>query len=100
MSSPIKTYRKTTLERRRLYLDYSCWLEETEVLSSFQVTVIPYTADSPISVASSYPDDNHKKLMLFVAGGKANQNYTLQMVVNTDQGQVKQDNIGIMVTSP
>ena len=29
MSSPIKTYRKSTIERRRLYLDYSCWLEET-----------------------------------------------------------------------
>ena len=26
---PIRTYRKIAIERRRLYLDYSCWLEET-----------------------------------------------------------------------
>jgi hypothetical protein len=97
MTAPIKTYRKTSIERRRLYLDYSCWLEATEVLSSFQVTVVPFTSDAPMAVATSYPDTVHKRLMMYVSGGKANQNYTLQMVINTDQGQVKQDNIGIMV---
>lgn len=99
MTAPLKTYRKMPSERRRLYLDYSCWLEENEVLSAFQVTVVPFTTDSPLSVTSSYPDDEHKKLMLYVAGGKANQNYTLQMLVTTDQGQIKQDNVGVMVVS-
>lgn len=98
MSAPIKTYRKMVSERRRLYLDYSCWLAETETLSNFQVTVVPYTAEAALNVASSYPDAEHKRLMLFVSGGKGNTNYTMQMVVTTDQGQVKQDNIGFMVT--
>ena len=97
MSAPIKTYRKTVAERRRLYLDYSCWLAESETLTNFQVTVIPYTDTQALNVASSYPDSEHKRLMLFVSGGKGNQNYTMQMVVTTDQGQIKQDNIGIMV---
>jgi hypothetical protein len=99
MSAPIKTYRKMPIERRRLYLDYSCWLETSEVLSNFQATVVPFTSDGPLTVASSYPDAEHKRLMLFVSGGKPNQNYTLQMVITTDQGQIKQDNIGIMVVS-
>ena len=97
MSAPIKTYRKMVSERRRLYLDYSCWLAETEVLTNFQVTVTPYTEGASLTVTSSYPDSEHKRLMLFVSGGKANVNYTMQMVVTTDQGQIKQDNVGLMV---
>lgn len=99
-TTPVKTYRKTTLERRRLYLDYSCWLAETEIVGSFQVTVIPYTSGAALVATGSYPDAAHKKLMMFVSGGKANTNYTMQMVVTTDQGQIKQDNVGILVTSP
>jgi hypothetical protein len=95
---PIKSYRKAAIERRRLYLDYSCWLEEPETLTDFQVTVIPYTEAAPIVVTNGYTDDAHKKLTMFVAGGLANTNYTLQMVVRTDAGQVKRDDIGIAVT--
>ena len=95
---PIKSYRKAAVERRRLYLDYSCWLEDPETLTDFQVTVIPYTETAPIVVTNGYTDDDHKKLTMFVAGGLANTNYTLQMVVRTDAGQVKRDDIGIVVT--
>ena len=95
---PVKSYRKSTVERRRLYLDYSCWLEDLETLTDFQVTVIPYTEEAPIVVTSAYTDAEHKKLTMFVAGGESNTNYTLQMVVRTDAGQIKQDNIGIVVT--
>lgn len=97
MTAPLKTYRKTTAERRRLYLDYECWLEATETLTDFQVTVTPYTADAPLTVASSYTDTGHKKLTMFVSAGKVNTSYTLAMLVTTSQGQIKQDNIGIMV---
>jgi len=96
---PMKTYWKTSLERRRLYLDYHCWLEENETLTDFQVTVSPYTETAPIVVATSYPDAEHKRLMMFVSGGIVNTSYILQMVVRTDAGQVKQDNIGVKVTS-
>lgn len=98
MSDVVRTFRKTAVERRRLYLDYSCWLEEAEELSSFQVTVSPFTEEAPISVTTSYSDADHKKLMVFVGGGLRNTNYTLSMVVNTDAGQVKQDLVGFRVT--
>jgi hypothetical protein len=97
-TSPVKTYRKAVVERRRLYLDYSCWLEDAEVLTDTQVTVVPYTETAPIVVTSGYVDADHKKLVMFVSGGIANTNYTISMVVRTDAGQVKQDNIGLRVT--
>ena len=98
MSNPAKLYRKTVIERRRLYLDYTCWLEESEELAAFQVTILPYTDEAPLSVSAAYVDDDHKKLSMFVGGGKANIEYTIQMVVQTDAGQIKRDDIGIRVT--
>lgn len=96
--SVVRTYRKAVVERRRLYLDYGCWLPDGEVLTDFQVTVTPYTADAPLTVTTGYPDAEHRKLMLYAAGGLANTNYVLQMVVRTDAGQVKRDDIGLRVT--
>ena len=97
MSNVVRTFRKTTIERKRLYLDYDCWLADTELLTDFQVTVNPYTEAAPISVTTSYPDAAHRKLMMFVGGGLGNTNYTLSMVIRTDAGQVKQDDIGLRV---
>jgi hypothetical protein len=99
MADVVRTFRKTAIERRRLYLDYSCWLEEVEKLSSFQVTVSPFTETAPISVSTSYTDVSNKKLVVFVGGGAPNTNYTLSMVVNTDAGQVKQDLLGLRVVA-
>lgn len=98
MSNPAKLYRKTVVERRRLYLDYSCWLEDVEKLVSFQVTIIPYTSDAPLTTSAAYTDAAQKKLAMFVGDGKASTDYTIQMVVTTDSGQVKRDDIGIRVS--
>ena len=95
--SVIRIFRKYTAERKRLYLDYSCWLEDAEKLADFQVTVNPYTAEGPLALTIAYTDVTNKKLAMFVGGGVANTNYTLQMVVRTDQGQVKRDDIGMRV---
>jgi len=98
MSNTIKMYRKSVVERRRLYLDYSCWLEESEKLTDFQVTIIPYTEATPLSVTAGYTDATNKKMSMFVSGGKGNTDYTIEMVVSTDAGQVKRDDIGFRVT--
>ena len=98
MTSPLKVYRKTEIERRRLYVDYSCWLAEAETLTDFQVETFPYSEARPITVDTSYPDPSNTKLMLFISGGVANTDYTLSLVVRTSGTQVKQDNIGVRVT--
>ena len=98
MSGSLRVYRKAVVERRRLYLDYSCWLEEPEELVDFQTSVSPYTETSPIVVTASYTDPTNKKLTMLVSGGVAGTQYVLQMVVRTDAGQIKSDDIGLVVT--
>jgi len=98
--STLKTLTKDTLERKRLYLDYSCWLEDLEKLTDFRSEVAPFTADTPLIVDSSYPDATQKKLMIFVSGGLPNTLYTVTMLVRTDAGQVKRDDLGMRVIPP
>jgi hypothetical protein len=97
MSGPLKMLSKTAVERRRVYLDYSCWLEESEKLSDFQISVSPYTETAPISVDTTYPDPDLKRLMMYVSGGLANTSYKLSAVIRTDAGQVKQDDFGLRI---
>ena len=94
---PVKTYMKAEIERRRLYLDYSCFLKADEKLAEMQVTIQPYTVDAPVTVSTGYVDATNKKIVMFVGGGAANTSYVLKVVVRTDAGQVKQDNIGMQV---
>jgi hypothetical protein len=94
----IKFMRKSVPERRRIYMDYSCWLEDAEALTDFQTEVSPFTEGAPLTVDTSWPDSTHKKLMVFVSGGVANTDYTVSMLVRTDGGQVKRDDLGMKVT--
>ena len=94
---PVKVYRKAAVERRRLYLDYSCWLEPDEELTDVQTTVYPYTDENPIVVSNGYTDPEHKRLVMFVSGGVGNTTYTIQTLVRTDAGQIKRDDIGMVV---
>jgi DNA polymerase IIIc chi subunit len=98
VTAPLKIYRKAVIERRRLFLDYSCWLKEAETLTDFQVQSDPYTAEAPIVVDASYPDPSNTKLMLFISGGVQNTDYTISLIVRTSGTQVKQDDIGVRVT--
>jgi hypothetical protein len=97
MSGPLKIMTKTAVERRRVYLDYSCWLEDTEKLSDFQISVSPYSEGAPIGVDTTYPDETLKKLMMYVSGGVGGVSYTMSVVVRTDAGQVKRDDLGLRV---
>ena len=97
MTAPLRLYRKATVERRRLYIDYGCWLPDGEKLVDFQVTTSPYTAAAPIVIDTSYPDPTQRMLMMFIKGGVANTRYTLDMLVRTDAGEVKRDTIEVRV---
>ena len=70
-STPVKVFRKTSVERRRLYIDYDCWLAPTELLVEFQATIIPYTEGAPLVLDNSFPDVEKRRLMMYAAGGKA-----------------------------
>lgn len=93
----IKAFAKTVIERRRLYVDYDCWLADNEQLTDLDITIDPITADAPLIVDQGYPDAEMRRLVFYVSEGKANTSYTMQMVVTTTEGQVKRDDIGMRV---
>jgi hypothetical protein len=95
----VRTFRKSPLERRRLYLDYSCWLEGAEKLGEFQAIVDPLTADGPLTLDVGYTDSGRTKLVMYAAGGVGNVKYTVKLLVQTDLGQIKRDDIGLWVLS-
>jgi len=98
MSTVVKTFRKAAVERRRLYLDYSCWLEESEKLIDLQVIVTPNTPEAPVAITSGYTDAEQKKLVIYASGGVPHTEYVMSMTVRTDEGQIKKDDIGLRVT--
>lgn len=99
MAGLVKTYSKSAIERRRFYIDYSCWLEATEQLTEFTVVVTPATAERPLTTYGAYSDGTNKKLTMFIGGGKPGTTYAIAMITKTNQGQTKQDNIGMKVTA-
>ena len=96
--SIVKTFRKTSVERRQLVIDYECFLQDAEKLTDFQVITSPYTEGAPLGLDVGYTDTDHKKLSCFVSGGVANTSYVVQLIVRTDLGQTKRDDIGMRVT--
>lgn len=95
--SAVKTFTKYQAERRRLYVDYSCWLEPAEELTDFTALIVPFTETTPLLIDVAYTDLEHKKLTFFAGSGLPNTQYTVQLIVRTDNGQTKRDDIGIMV---
>src|SRR5215510_10682929 len=93
-----KLFVKASQEKRRLYVDYSCFLDDVEKLNGFQAAIQPLTPDSPLAVSLAYSDATNKKLTMMVSGGVGNTDYAISLLVNTDGGQVKRDDIGMRVT--
>lgn len=92
-----KTFHKTAVERRRLYIDYDCFLAATEQLASFQIAISPFTADKPLVTDTSFPDTARRRLVMYMSNGKGNTNYLLSLIVQTTEGQTKRDDIGLRV---
>jgi hypothetical protein len=92
-----KSFTKYVAERRRLYIDYDCWLPADEKLTTFTTLITPLTAEAPLTVDVAFTDVAQRKLAVFAGEGKANTQYTVQMIVNTDAGQVKRDDIALTV---
>ena len=100
MQAVIKTFEKTAIEKRRVTIDYSCWLGSGESLSNFGVVVQPYTDTAPLGAFAAYANiDNvaNTGLTLYLVGGLRGQTYRVALVVDTNQGQTKQDDIAMRV---
>jgi hypothetical protein len=97
VSVTVKSLAKAAVEVKRLYVDYTCFLGESEKLDGLQTMISPFTVTAPVTLSSGFTDATNKKLTLLIAGGKTNTDYLLQLVVRTNEGQVKRDNIGLRI---
>lgn len=85
---------------RRFQIDYSNWLEEGESLSSGTVVKPPGVAlpDITLSPAASVLNSTH--LLFTMAGGSANEAFTLNVQITNSRGEVKNDTVGFTVVAP
>lgn len=87
---------KNTVEKKKYTFDYSGWLDAAETITSPATLVSPLT-DSPLTISGAFVTDG-TKLSLFIAGGLTGTLYTLSIIVNTSVGQIKRDDVSVMVT--
>lgn len=90
-------YSQTYLEDKRYAIEYSDWLDTGETISSVTFGVTP-TTQPPFGV-QTHMIENGTRVNFFVAGGVADENYTLVVTIQTSGGQVKQDTVLFAVRS-
>jgi hypothetical protein len=94
--SALAAFQKRAIEKKRYTLDYSCWLDEGELLADFAIVVTPATV--PALVASgAYSDPTSTKITTYVGGGMVGVFYQVTFVATTSQGQVKRDDLQMRV---
>ncbi len=87
--------------REALYytIDYSCFLDPDipEVLNSGVPSIIisPITAPALVVVGQMLPGDNQVRML--VSGGNDGTRYKVEVIVGTDQSQIKEDEFKITV---
>lgn len=92
-----KAFVKTQVERRRLHLDYSCWMAEGEQLAGMFAVIDPVTDDAPLILDQGMPNLELDQFIFYISGGRANTSYLVQLIAETDLGQIKRDDISMRV---
>lgn len=82
-------------ERLKRLLDYTQWLETSELIQLVSVVITPAT-DVPLVVTSVVVDPAGKKFAYYTAGGEDGETYEIKFSVTT-QTQLKQDEVEIDV---
>jgi hypothetical protein len=89
---------KSPSERKRYTIDYSDWLDTSETISSITFTVTP-TGTGALQI-DAYSIANPATSVVFFANyGVANINYTVDVIMTTSGGQIKEDTIQFTVRS-
>lgn len=90
------TYTKTPDERKRYSLDYTDWLDSTEIVNGVTFVVSPITG-SPLQVDANSIDPEGKQVVFFVNYGEDGVTYTVDVRITTSGGQTKEDQINFLV---
>lgn len=89
---------KTPAERKRYTIDYSEWLDTGETVASITFTVTPVTA-STLEIDAYLIATPATSVAFFANYGDLGSNYTVDVVMTTSGGQIKEDQILFNVRS-
>lgn len=89
-------FRKDPADRKRYVVDYIDWMDETELLSSVQMTGnVP--ADN-FYVDGFVLSEDQKEVIFYVSGGVNGKNYDVYITIETSLQQIKEDFVTFVVT--
>jgi hypothetical protein len=84
---------KSPAERKRYSIDYSEWLDTGELVSSIVFTVAPSTGAAPLVIDSYLIGTPATDVDFFANYGVDGVGYTVNVVMTTSGGQIKEDQI-------
>lgn len=85
-------YKQAPGENRKRGIDYTDFLESSEVVTAVTISVTPVT-DTPLVVGSVAIDPDGKEFAYFASGGEDGVSYTATFRIVTNGGQVKKDTV-------
>jgi hypothetical protein len=90
---------KSPLERKRYTIDYTDWLDTGELVQSIVFTVTPATG-SALQVDAYAIAIDGLSVAFFANFGELNEVYTVEVLMTTDGGQIKEDEILFTIRDP
>jgi hypothetical protein len=92
-------YSKVPADRKRYSIDYSDWLDQSELVSSVTFGVTPSEAGMLVIDGTSI--DTTKTISVFYASaGNVGSVYTVAVTMTTSGGQIREDTVQYTVKSP
>lgn len=88
-------YVQTPFEKKERLIDYSDWLQAAELLTVVTFAVTP-VGNSPVVCTSSINSGN-TAVDLFLSGGDDGSQYKVIVTATTNRGEIKQDEIVLLV---
>lgn len=95
----LSTYKQTPQEKKRYTISYADWLDGGEVVDSVVYGIDNVTVP-PLIVESSAIDVDGLGVSFYVSGGLDEEQYQLNILMETDLGQRKEDYMTFVVEEP
>lgn len=90
---------KSPAERKRYTIDYSEWLDTGETVQSIVFTVAPSTGTMPLEIDAFQIANPATSVVFFANYGDEGVAYTVDVIMTTSGGQIKEDQILFSVRS-
>jgi hypothetical protein len=90
--------KKTVDEIKRVTVDYSRWLGTSETVVSVIFSITPVTSPA-LAIASNAIAGDGKSVSMFVDNGVDDNTYDILVQITTSDGQIKEDEVKVVVNN-